>query len=75
MATTVEGAVARASELLDGGCVGIDLGGAGSTQFASRVDMEVEWARLDGKVRALAGLCADRGAVLSVDSWQPEITA
>lgn len=73
VATTVEGAVTRACELLDGGCVGIDLGGAGSTQFAARVDIEVEWDRLDGKVQALAELCGDRGAVLSVDSWQPEI--
>ena len=74
VATTVEGALARAAELLDGGCAGIDLGGAGSTQFADRVDVEVEWGRLDGKVQALAQLCADRGALLSVDSWQPEIT-
>ena len=73
VATTVEGAVARALELLDGGCVGIDLGGAGSTQFADRVDVEVEWARLDGKVQALAELCEARDAELSVDSWQPEI--
>ena len=73
VATTVEGAVARATELLDGGCVGIDLGGAGSTQFADRVDVEVEWARLDGKVQALAALCEARDAQLSVDSWQPEI--
>lgn len=73
VATTVEGAVARACELLDGGCAGIDLGGAGSTQFAARVDIEVEWSRLDGKVQALAELCGDRGAALSVDSWQPEI--
>ncbi len=73
VAATVEGAVARALELLEGGCVGIDLGGAGSTQFADRVDIEVEWARLDGKVQALAELCGARGAQLSVDSWQPEI--
>jgi len=73
VATTVEGAVARAVQLLDQGCVGIDLGGAGSTQFADRVDVEVEWRRLDGKVQALAQLCEARGALLSVDSWQPEI--
>ena len=63
----------RASDLLDKGCVGIDLGGAGSTQFADRVDVDVEWHRLDGKVQALAALCESRGAELSVDSWQPEI--
>ena len=73
VATTVEEAVARAIELLDGGCVGIDLGGAGSTQFADRVDVDTEWGRLDGKVQALAALCESRGAPLSVDSWQPEI--
>ena len=73
VAVTVEAAAERTVELLESGCVGIDLGGAGSTQFASRVAVETEWARLDGKVRALAELCADRGAVLSVDSWQPEI--
>ena len=73
VATTVEGAVARAVQLLDQGCVGIDLGGAGSTQFADRVDVEVEWRRLEGKVQALAQLCEARGALLSVDSWQPEI--
>ena len=73
VATTVGDALARAAELLDGGCVGIDLGGAGSTQFADRVEIDVEWARLEGKVQALAELCGNRDAVLSVDSWQPEI--
>lgn len=73
VATTVEGAVARATDLLDAGCVGIDLGGAGSTQFAVRVDAEEEWRRLDRKVQALAELCERRGAALSVDSWQPEV--
>ncbi len=73
VATTVKGAETRATELLDGGCVGIDLGGAGSTQVARRVGVDVEWQRLDGKVQALAALCESRGAQLSVDSWQPEI--
>ena len=71
--TTVEGAITRAVELLDQGCAGIDLGGAGSTQFADRVGVEAEWRRLDGKVQALAGLCESRGSQLSVDSWQPEV--
>ena len=73
VATTVEGAVTRAAQLLDQGCAGIDLGGAGSTQFADRVDIDTEWRRLDGKVQALAELCESRGVQLSVDSWQPEI--
>ena len=73
VATTVENALARAADLLEGGCVGIDLGGAGSTQFADRIDIDTEWGRLDGKVQSLAELCESRGAELSVDSWQPEI--
>ena len=73
VATTVSAAAARAETLLDKGCVGIDLGGAGSTQAAERVDIDTEWSRLDGKVQALAELCRASGAALSVDSWQPEI--
>lgn len=73
VATTVEAAAERAVELLEAGCAGIDLGGAGSTQFADRVDVEAEWRRLDCKVQALAALCEPRGACLSVDSWQPEV--
>ena len=66
-------ALARGESLLDAGCEGIDIGGAGSTAFADRVDIDTEWGRLDGKIGALAGLCAERGAELSVDSWQPEV--
>ena len=73
VATTVAAAAARAEYLLEKGCVGIDLGGAGSTQFAARVDIDTEWGRLDGKIQALAELCGARGAALSVDTWQPEI--
>ncbi len=73
VATTVEAAVARAQSLLDRGCRGIDIGAAGSTQFAERVHIDTEWQRLDGKVQALARLCGERRAHLSVDSWQPEI--
>ena len=73
VALTVQDALTRAAELLEAGCVGIDIGGAGSTPFADRVDVEVEWQRLDGKVQALAVVCEERGAQLSVDSWQPEI--
>ena len=71
IATTVEEAVARAKLLIEQGCVGIDLGGAGSTQHADRVELDEEWARLDGKVQAIAAL----GVELSVDTWQPEIMA
>lgn len=69
IATTVEAAVERAQLLVAQGCVGIDIGGAGSTQFADRVELEQEWDRLDGKIQAIASM----GVELSVDTWQPEI--
>ena len=69
IALTVDAALERAMMLLDQGCVGIDLGGAGSTQFAERIELEEEWDRLDGKIQAIAAL----GIELSVDTWQPEI--
>lgn len=69
IALTVEQARDRAQLLVDQGCVGIDLGGAGSTQYAERVELEEEWDRLDGKIQAIAEL----GVELSVDTWQPEI--
>ena len=71
IALDVESAVKRAKELVNDGCVGIDLGAAGSTQFASRVEIEEEWERLDGKIQAIAEL----GVELSVDTWKPEIMA
>lgn len=73
VAITVDEARRRAAHLIEQGCVGIDIGGAGSTQFAARVEVEVEWGRLDGKIQALAQLCASHGVTLSVDTWQPEI--
>ena len=71
IALDVESAVKRAKELVNDGCVGIDLGAAGSTQFASRVEIEEEWERLDGKIQAIAEL----GVELSVDTSKPEIMA
>ena len=47
------------------------MGAAGSTQYASRVELEEEWERLDGKIQAIAEL----GVELSVDTWKPEIMA
>ena len=64
IALDVESTVKRAKELIQVGCVGIDLGAAGSTQFASRIEMEEEWERLDGKIQAIAEL----GVELSVDT-------
>ena len=69
IALPVADALGRARRLLDEGCVGIDIGGAGSTQYADRVELEEEWDRLDGKIQALAALDIE----LSVDTWQPEI--
>jgi len=69
IARTPEQARGRAELLVAQGCVGIDLGGAGSTQYAERVELEEEWDRLDGKIQTIAEL----GVELSVDTWQPEI--
>lgn len=71
IAETVDAARDRADLLIGQGCVGIDLGGAGSTQFAERVEIEEEWNRLDGKIQVIAAM----GVELSVDTWQPEIMA
>ena len=62
-------AMARARQLLADGANGIDLGGQGSTDIATVVPWEDEWARLEAIVPALAGL----GVPLSVDTWRPEV--
>jgi len=62
-------AVARARMLLAAGADGIDVGGQGSTDDATVVDWNVEWARLEPVIPALAAL----GVSLSVDSWRPEV--
>lgn len=69
IATTVDAAVARATRLLDDGADAIDLGGQGSTDSASVVPWEDEWARIAEIVPALANLDVD----LSIDSWRPEV--
>lgn len=67
--TTVEQAVARATQLLADGCDGLDLGGQGSTDNASVVPWNAEWERLREIVPALAAL----GVPLSCDTWRPEV--
>lgn len=62
-------AVARARQLLAEGADGIDLGGQGSTDNATVVPWEAEWARLSAIVPALATL----GVPVSIDSWRPEV--
>lgn len=64
-----EEALARASELLAQGADAIDLGGQGSTDNATVVPWQAEWARLEHVVPALAALGVD----LSVDTWRPEV--
>jgi len=60
---------ARAKHLLESGADYIDIGGAGSTGFASRVDIEQEWQRLVEPIRVLSSMDVE----FSVDTWQPEI--
>lgn len=62
-------AVARATRLLADGCQSIDLGGQGSTDAATVVGVEAEWARLADVVPALAALGVD----VSIDTWRPEV--
>lgn len=70
IATTPEAATRRAEYLLGHGCQGIDLGGQGSTDNATVVSVDEEWARLESIVEALARF----GVPLSIDSWKPEVT-
>lgn len=69
IALTTEDALSRAKELIQQGCVGIDLGAAGSTQYADRINTEEEWGRLEGKIEAISALDIE----LSIDTWNPEI--
>ncbi len=69
IALTIKETMSRAKELIQKGCVGIDIGAAGSTQFADRVDTDEEWSRLEGKIEALSSLEIE----LSIDTWNPEI--
>ena len=61
--------MARARRLLADGADAIDLGGQGSTDVATVVDWDAEWARLEAIVPALAALGVD----VSIDSWRPEV--
>jgi len=67
--TDAASALARARAMLAEGADGIDLGGQGSTDAATVVGWEAEWARLAEIVPALAVL----GVPLSVDTWRPQV--
>jgi len=67
--TDAASALARARAMLAEGADGIDLGGQGSTDAATVVGWEAEWARLAEIVPALAAL----GVPLSVDTWRPQV--
>lgn len=69
IATTPDQALERARNLLVDGANAIDLGGQGSTDAATVVGWESEWARLEPLLPALAGL----GVPVSVDTWRPEV--
>jgi len=64
-----ESAVDRAVQLIAEGADSLDLGGQGSTDIATVVPWEDEWARLEAIVPALAALGID----LSIDTWRPEV--
>jgi dihydropteroate synthase len=62
-------ALTRANAMLADGANGIDLGGQASTDAATVVGWEAEWARLRDIVPALATL----NVPLSVDTWRPQV--
>ena len=62
-------AVARARQVLAEGADALDLGGQGSTDAATVVGWETEWARLEPLVGPLAAF----GVPLSIDTWRPQV--
>ncbi|MEN9504852.1 MAG: dihydropteroate synthase [Actinomycetota bacterium] len=62
-------AVERGRQLLAAGGDAIDVGGQGSTDIATVVPWQDEWARLEQVIPALASLGVD----VSVDTWKPEV--
>lgn len=62
-------ALARGRQLLALGGDAIDVGGQGSTDIATVVPWQDEWARLEQVIPALASLGVD----VSVDTWKPEV--
>ena len=62
-------ALARARFLLAQGCVGIDVGGQGSTDVATVVDPAIEQLRLEEVLPALGSL----GVAVSIDTWKPAV--
>jgi dihydropteroate synthase len=62
-------ALARGRQLLALGGDAIDVGGQGSTDIATVVPWQDEWARLELVIPALASLGVD----VSVDTWKPEV--
>ncbi len=69
IATDVESALARARKVLADGANGLDVGGQGSTDAATVVGWETEWARLEHIIPALAAL----EVPMSVDTWRPQV--
>ena len=64
-----DSAVERGRQLLAAGGDAIDVGGQGSTDIATVVPWQDEWARLEQVIPALASLGVD----VSVDTWKPEV--
>lgn len=67
--TDAASAVERARKMLAEGADALDLGGQGSTDAATVVGWETEWARLAPLIPDLAKL----GVPLSVDTWRPQV--
>lgn len=62
-------ALARIEFLQRAGGDGLDVGGQGSTEVATLVDTETEWARM----RDVLALAVQRTELVSVDTWRHEV--
>lgn len=60
---------ARIDSLIGDGAQGIDIGGQGSTEYATLADWETEWSRVETAI----GLARERVGDVSIDSWRPEV--
>ncbi len=65
IATTPEQAAARARSLLDDGCWGLDIRGAGLDVRVTEVEADEEWHRLAAVIPTLVAT----GVPTSVDTW------
>ena len=65
-------AVERAAAMLEEGASIVDVGGESTRPGAVAAGWKEEWGRIADPLVAIAPLCAEAGALLSVDTYHPE---